>query len=398
MEERVDGQKGKKRLGDCAKKRPTKRCKKDAGRPPRSGAKGAKGSKGAKGKRKTPKYAAKPRKLTEEQRMEVLRRLVRTRHLKERDVYNAETGSSYTGTNKIMLNCAMMLFGWTLPGFLTFNQCKKLGGTIRKGARGVPIAQPGAMMTFGREAAPPPSASGSGSNASSASAGYGVGGGGGGDYNVNAGQQDAFAFQTWQRIFVFSLHDCEGVPEEELAKHVSHRGYVSTPPALVSICADIIATGPGLESMSVPNDDRLQLLLWPAYNKPTFVETEEFIKKLMASRFGEQGGQQEGKEGEAAPAKEGGEESPSVISEWLPERKHFTSATAFYSYVFGKVSELLTKDRRVGAWIIFMLSMRAEVPCTQLEHVLCGFEDILAQPEQRAKMAIAEKLLRIPEK
>jgi antirestriction protein ArdC len=48
---------------------------------------------------------------------------------------NFVTGKAYRGVNVLILWAA----GFSSPDFLTFNQAKKLGGSVRKGERGIPV-------------------------------------------------------------------------------------------------------------------------------------------------------------------------------------------------------------------------------------------------------------------
>src|SRR5262245_3573891 len=49
--------------------------------------------------------------------------------------HNAITGRRYSGVNVVMLWLAMNR-GWNVPAFLTFNQAKAAGGSVRKGEHG----------------------------------------------------------------------------------------------------------------------------------------------------------------------------------------------------------------------------------------------------------------------
>lgn len=48
---------------------------------------------------------------------------------------NLKSGKAYRGINPFMLHC----LGYESPYFLTFNQCKERGGSVRKGEKGCPV-------------------------------------------------------------------------------------------------------------------------------------------------------------------------------------------------------------------------------------------------------------------
>jgi len=52
--------------------------------------------------------------------------------------HNAVTGRRYSGVNVIMLWLAMNR-GWNVPAFLTFNQAKAAGGSVKKGEHGTKV-------------------------------------------------------------------------------------------------------------------------------------------------------------------------------------------------------------------------------------------------------------------
>jgi antirestriction protein ArdC len=52
---------------------------------------------------------------------------------------NADTKKTYRGINRLYLSVVSYQQGWSDPRFCTFNQAKKLGGTIRKGSKGTSI-------------------------------------------------------------------------------------------------------------------------------------------------------------------------------------------------------------------------------------------------------------------
>src|SRR5262245_46040607 len=53
---------------------------------------------------------------------------------------NADTNRPYSGVNIVLIWGAMQANPqWTLPRFVTFNQAKKLGGTVRAGEHGTRI-------------------------------------------------------------------------------------------------------------------------------------------------------------------------------------------------------------------------------------------------------------------
>lgn len=52
---------------------------------------------------------------------------------------NAETRRPYSGINSLILMSALMANGWEKPLFLTFNQAKKLGGSVLKGSKGTQV-------------------------------------------------------------------------------------------------------------------------------------------------------------------------------------------------------------------------------------------------------------------
>lgn len=54
--------------------------------------------------------------------------------------YNASTKRQYNGINLLMLVGVKNKFGYQSNGWLTFNQVKELGGHVRKGEKGAPIA------------------------------------------------------------------------------------------------------------------------------------------------------------------------------------------------------------------------------------------------------------------
>ncbi|MBA1343980.1 ArdC-like ssDNA-binding domain-containing protein [Rhizobium sp. WYCCWR 11146] len=49
---------------------------------------------------------------------------------------NFSNGTVYRGVNTIMLHCACIDRGWSLPAFATFNQIRRLKGVITKGSKG----------------------------------------------------------------------------------------------------------------------------------------------------------------------------------------------------------------------------------------------------------------------
>ncbi|NEJ83116.1 DUF1738 domain-containing protein [Rhizobium leguminosarum] len=49
---------------------------------------------------------------------------------------NFSNGTVYRGVNTIMLHCACIDRGWSVPAFATFNQIRKLKGLITKGSKG----------------------------------------------------------------------------------------------------------------------------------------------------------------------------------------------------------------------------------------------------------------------
>jgi antirestriction protein ArdC len=52
---------------------------------------------------------------------------------------NLASGKDYRGVNTFLLHCASLATGYDSPYWLTFNQAKERGGTVRKGEHGMPV-------------------------------------------------------------------------------------------------------------------------------------------------------------------------------------------------------------------------------------------------------------------
>jgi antirestriction protein ArdC len=52
---------------------------------------------------------------------------------------NGSTGKAYRGINRLSLGLAMETNGWSDPRFVTFRQCKAMGGRIIKDSKGSTI-------------------------------------------------------------------------------------------------------------------------------------------------------------------------------------------------------------------------------------------------------------------
>lgn len=53
--------------------------------------------------------------------------------------HNGSTGRHYRGFNRLYLGMVMHANGWTDPRFVTFNQCRNMGGKVVKGSKGTPV-------------------------------------------------------------------------------------------------------------------------------------------------------------------------------------------------------------------------------------------------------------------
>lgn len=100
--------------------------------------------------------------------------------------YNALSKRRYSGINILTLWHAVLIRGFRGHGFLTFRQAVALGGTVRRGERGVPVVY---TRRAANDAAEP------------------AGGGGGG----SGARKTGFAFL--KQFTVFSVDQCDGLPD-----------------------------------------------------------------------------------------------------------------------------------------------------------------------------------------
>ena len=72
-------------------------------------------------------------------------------------------GEPYSGVNVLMLWLSASAQGFASPLWVTFNQCKELGGSVKKGAKGSPVVYAGSFdRTVGDESADTPQVGGKG--------------------------------------------------------------------------------------------------------------------------------------------------------------------------------------------------------------------------------------------
>ncbi|MEH2484133.1 ArdC family protein [Bradyrhizobium sp. AZCC 2230] len=116
---------------------------------------------------------------------------------------NAASGRAYSGINILILWGRLFDGGFASQNWLTFRQATALGGSVRKGERGVGVCYANRFAPKERRAR-------------SASSGRGSGEGQGRGQEQGAGEE-ACTIPFLRRYTVFNVAQCEGLPDHSLA-------------------------------------------------------------------------------------------------------------------------------------------------------------------------------------
>jgi hypothetical protein len=313
-------------------------------------------------KRKTGKLRPTKRRRRDDQR-EVSARIRNIAHgadsgnttvLSNRHPFNASTGNYYWGNNEYVLRYAAVLLDIRQPAWVTFHQAKTLGGKVGKGCRGVAVRVfvPHANQDDSRSLH---------SGADNPNETYGE-------------------YGDWKSFHVFPLERCSEIRQERVKRpHRVPREIRS----LLCICADILAGGPPLDPLALPNDENVQSLLWPAYCTPALRSVEERVLAHLSLERMRGSGDGEEDVVDATTAAGGG-------SVPLRGKHHFACATAYFNHFFMRAAELLSPDPRVRHWIHFILCEEAEIAFSER---MLDFDELKCTSASREALPKAYKLL-----
>ncbi|MGY3590292.1 antirestriction protein ArdC [Bradyrhizobium sp. USDA 4341] len=155
---------------------------------------------------------------------------------------NAATGSSYSGINILILWKRLFDGGFASQRWLTFRQATALGGTVRKGERGVGVCYADKFVPRDRRSEPgdPVAAQGDG--------------------------HEAEAIPFLRRYIVFNVAQCEGLPDRclESAPELPERQIVPEAEALARATLADIRHG-GDQAFYAPREDVVCLPPQPAF-------------------------------------------------------------------------------------------------------------------------------------
>ncbi len=192
--------------------------------------------------------------------------------------YNASTGANYNGTNIVVLWMAMQCNPeWIVPAFLTFNQAKQLGGTVRGGEKSqVSIIKVGQFLVEDKKKKKPD------------------------------GSAEERRMSYLKEHAVFNIAQCDGLPER-VTRPMMLVPVSKNKHERVEIIDEFIA-GTGIEikhggnkAMYIPSRDFIQMPFLEEfksveeYYNTTFHELghgtghKSRLDRNMVSRFGDQG-------------------------------------------------------------------------------------------------------------
>ncbi|OAZ65942.1 DNA primase TraC [Acetobacter pasteurianus] len=144
---------------------------------------------------------------------------------------NVTTGRRYSGINVLLLWGTVQMCGFTSQRWLTFNQARKVGGSVRKGEKGTTVFYADSFVPGGKEA-----------------------------------EEDARAVQFLKRYTVFNIDQCEHLPEDMTGTVASlpERETVPHAEALLQATGADIRIG-GDKAFYAPDPDYIRLPPQNAY-------------------------------------------------------------------------------------------------------------------------------------
>lgn len=144
---------------------------------------------------------------------------------------NVTTGRRYSGINVLLLWGTVQMCGFTSQRWLTFNQARKVGGSVRKGEKGTTVFYADSFVPGGQEA-----------------------------------DEDARAIPFLKRFTVFNIDQCEHLPEEMTSAHapLPERDIIPCAEALLQATGADIRIG-GDKAFYAPSPDYIQIPPQNAY-------------------------------------------------------------------------------------------------------------------------------------